>query len=359
MITLNKIIIVLIVTTTTFLSVEIFSGYYLYRKITNTQLSLLDFIKSFEVNKKEINLSTKEKLIKNLENPFLKYPPDDKLVKFHPFLDYTNAHGIDLKTNKVKAFDNDFFGFRNTKHNYDLKKDKNTILIVMTGGSECAGYSHPNYTILEKIKEGLQKSTSKNVVIINLCMNSYVLSHEIQSYIHLVYNMKPDIVITHSGWNDVLFGSLISKKFIDKGLIYNKWIELWLEPLYKNLKEYPKKEDMFTVNKGFNSQTLQNAYLELINKYEKIVEANHGKLIVGLQPYDKFIPKDNMYQLHKHVQKELKKISNLISKRNNIIDFTKFPDLSFADVVHTDESAVEIVSDAYVNFIKENLSDLL
>ena len=141
---------------------------------------------------------TEDALLKNVDtdgNPWINYPTAPGL-RFHPFFDYGRVY---TKTNSAKR---DYFGFRNDTDLY-FSDERDYTLIVMIGGSEAAGFSHTKTIAqnLEKILNSKIKNTQFKVL--NLAMNSYVVANEIDTYIHLAYQLKPEYVITHSGSNDI------------------------------------------------------------------------------------------------------------------------------------------------------------
>ena len=94
-------------------------------------------IEKFSLDEFKIYLNSKIKTDKEnyfFDNPFLEDDIKGNGYLYHPFVEYTGVH-----SNKYK-FDLDYFGFRNKKNHYFNKN--NNYKIIMTGGSECAGYGH-------------------------------------------------------------------------------------------------------------------------------------------------------------------------------------------------------------------------
>lgn len=349
----------------TFFSIEILTGYYLYQSNLPKEFAISKFsnklynfwgrnVNQTSINKYQLansNNLTNSEYLSNI-NPFISYVPDEVQVRFHPFLGYTNAHGAN------GSFENDFFGFRNSSNIYFTKRKDSDFIIVMTGGSECAGYSHLIETISENIKSKLVKiAPKKDIYILNLCMNSYTILNELQTYISLGYNLKPDVVISHSGWNDALYGLLISGEFIKTGLIYNKWQEDWIVELYGSSKEHPNNSRIVHLE---NKSILANSYWNQVNKYKDIVENNKGFFILGIQGYNKLIAEDDMKELHLGTHEVMETITSQAPlEKVNIINFTLLHGISFVDSIHSTQQSVELIASYYYKIIYQQFKSSL
>jgi hypothetical protein len=348
-----------------FISTEILIGYYLYQSDSTKEFAISKFSNKIVnlwrrnlnqkiIGKNQVSNSSEfinSKYLSNV-NPFISYAPDAIPIRFHPFLSYTNAHYSN------GSFKNDFFGFRNPSNIYFTERNDSDFIIVMTGGSECAGYSHLNQTILENIKYKLIKiSSKKNIKVLNLCMNGYTILNELQTYISLGYNLKPDVVISHSGWNDSLFGLLISGEFIKAGLIYNKWQEDWIVRLYGSSKEELNKSRIVHLE---NKIILANNYWIQINKFKNIVENNNGFFILGIQGYNKRIAEDDMKELHLATHEVFETTINQAPlERVNYIDFNNFNGIKFVDSCHSTQESVEFIASQYYQIIYKQFNSVL
>lgn len=294
----------------------------------------------------------------NLNNPFMSNAPDSVLVRLHPFIDFSNVHALS-EDGAVNSTSNDFFGFRNGKDFYFENRDVDDLFIVLSGGSECAGYSHIDLTISDAIQQQLQTHTEKNVKVLNLCMNSYVLAHEIQAYVHLGYTLKPDVVISHSGWNDVIYGLLVSEEFLQTGLIYNKAQELWLEPLYSAVKETPPPNIFSSFNTD-SSELITEAYIKQAQKYKQIANSNGSVFMLGLQSYNPIIENDGMREIHEEVHRTMAVISASMPQDLVSVDFsTEGGGITFVDSIHSRQGSVNVIAETYVRYMLRHHSSLL
>lgn len=346
---------------------EIFFGYILYQrnekiKCDNFNLSTIKLFVYFNKSLstcglsyfKKLELEKKNKLEEEISSPnfFIKNPPKGAHTKYHPFIDWSNVHGYFFN-------ENDFFGFRN--HNDIFENPKGNYKIIFTGGSECAGFSHKR-TISKLIENKLANNfKSKKIKVYNFCMNSYTLANEMNSLLNFGLKLNPDLIISHSGWNDSLFYTSTPKKFSSFGLIYPPFLETWSEILYSNMDNSLKKEDQEKEVKILNRNIDKNLFFlqfaENLNKFSKLSETFGAKFVFGLQPYnDKNSPKSDYNNYAIINFKEI--ISNfdlLEVKKINFMDDIK--NIVFVDGIHTNNKSAELISEIYSNYIINNISD--
>ena len=259
---------------------EIILGYIGFQRAIPDSFAISRIIK-----RKILPYKTNVEYISNGTNPFVTYKPKagEAGYRLHPFIDYTRAQGL-FENMRIPI---DYFGFRNEKDIYFEERDKSHFLVVLTGGSEAVGYSHRT-TIAENLQKILNKASGqkfKVFKVLNLAMNSYTISNEINAYVSLAYHLKPEFVISYSGANDLYAGIMVPYNFKKLGLNYLRFMEFWLPRLY-DLKE--SNLDYGVINeKGL--EIIVDSYLKNVEKYRKIVSSNGGKLIVGIQAYNKDI----------------------------------------------------------------------
>tara|TARA_B100000579_G_scaffold77150_1_gene59758 strand:- start:78 stop:917 length:840 start_codon:yes stop_codon:yes gene_type:complete len=222
-------------------------------------------IEKFSLDEFKIYLNNKTKTDKEnyfFDNPFLEDDIKGNGYLYHPFVEYTGVH-----SNKYK-FDLDYFGFRNKK-NYYFNKNNN-YKIIMTGGSECAGYGHKK-TIAELLENNFRKFyNSRKIDVINLCMNSYTVLNEIQSITNLGILLEPDIVISHSGYNDSLYSIFVPKNFFKIGLFYFIGQEQWKNAMYgKKIKTNIEIVNNETI-KNFNPKLFFSVTKKNYINFEKL-----------------------------------------------------------------------------------------
>jgi hypothetical protein len=307
-------------------------------------------------------------------NPFVTYPGGTQIQKLHPFIDVTMAFS-DQFPNQVKL---DYFGFRNNEDLY-FQKNRTYDLVVLTGGSEAAGYTHKK-TIAQNLEKILNQKSGKKFKVLNLAMNSYTLSNEINAYVNLAYHLQPEFVVAHSGANDITTGLSMPLKFKELGLNYHKWIEKrWLPRLYhtrdssiyipqlnpKNSVQYD-----YVRNKGLPEFVIFESGLDIlierywrnIEKFQTIVNSNHGKLILGIQPINldmerktpiffKSPNREEVFGVWESLYADLCKRA----LKENQLCFNKMKEIEFfEDFVHTKDTGSLKTAEIYAQKILEN-----
>ena len=301
-------------------------------------------------NKNHLRLSTNPFFNLNAEGEIL-----DKGYVYHPFIDFTNVHSAKYK------FKKDYFGFRNSKDFF--LENNNNFKIIITGGSECAGYTH-KITIAEYLENEFKEYfKTKKIDVINLCMNSYTILNELQTYLHIGYNLKPDLIISHTGYNDALYSLFVPEKNFEHGLIYFIGHERW-----KNLinMETPR-----TFKELVNSNMVINfdpsLFFDVMNfnykKYERIAKSNGVELIIGLQAHNKdfIFEKNNGQQYRKITNLNMNELNKKFKKINSYkINFFDFYDkLTFEDSVHTTTETSKLIARIYFDYILKNFGNII
>jgi hypothetical protein len=306
-------------------------------------------------------------------NPWINYPTSPGL-RIHPFLDHTHA-----STTKAISPKLDYFGFRNDTDLYFSNK-RDYVLIVMTGNSEAVGFHHTK-TIAQNLEEILNsKVKNTQFKVLNLAMSGYSVSSEINAYIHLAYQLKPEYVITHSGSADISNSIQIPEKFKKLGLFYSKAIETyWLPKLYDgvtmayvpnldpnasltSITEFLARKT-FTVYKNGLDQVV-DSYIMIIKKFKTIVESNQGKFIVGIQPNKHTLELDKQIWL---LQDNREEVVNLLidlyselkerARKLSFIVFNDFGEFEFMDFVHTNDSGSVKTAQIYAEKILEDFKE--
>ena len=259
----NKFLILFCSVLLSLLMVDVLLGHIGFLRKTGEISSILHLIKTRILRTYDTGIV---EIVSIESNPFMSYSPKDSKIfyRFHPFIDYTGVHA------GKESFTLDYFGFRNNEDIYF--KNKDYILVVMTGGSELAGVSHTT-SIAQNLEKFLNEKGKQKFKVLNFGMNSYTISNEINAYVNLAYHLKPEFVITYSGWNDLFYGMMVPYNFKKLGLNYFRYQELWLPRLY-NLKESTGHLGSVFNEKGI--EVIVDAYLKNVEKYKNIVSSTGG-----------------------------------------------------------------------------------
>ncbi len=267
------------------------------------------------------------------------------MYRLHPYVNFSNAWGPYIK--KV-----DYFGYRNSRDLY-FDSNRKYKLIVVTGGSEAMGYTHV-LSIAELIEKQLndheknqKEEEIKKYKVLNLAMNSYSIADEISAYVHLVYNLKPELVISHSAYNDLNQSRWIPKQFSEElGLNFLPSMYCWAIRM-TNLENCPKNKYMYKMNPDMNNNKIINAYKKNVKKFKTIVETNGGIFINGLQGHSISLSDRERMGVRERYDLILDSADKIFD-----INFMNFKEIEYDDSVHTKyKNGANIIAKAYVDLI--------
>lgn len=297
-------------------------------------------------------------------NPFVTYPNPKRIglsrnLSFHPFIVHTGAIGYDDFDKNSQV---DYFGFRNDSDLYFMNRniDKDVVLIVLSGGSEAYGYQH-HIPIAKRLEDKLNAAAkSLQFRVLNLAMKSYTVADEINAYMHLAYQLKPEFVISYTGANDIWNAMYVQNKFRELGLFYMQNYLCWLPQMYE-LKACTGSLTPAIKEKGL--EMIVDGFLKNVEKYRTIVHANGGKFFVGIQALDeKLLDKtraatttDSMYNRFYELYQELRK---KVDGNRDYVDFSEYEDIqntSFFDFVHSNDETGEIIAQRWANIVLSEL----
>jgi hypothetical protein len=341
---------------------ELLLGYYFFRfrdasfhPFINME-TVVEYTLRINSSKKTVNADPSPPLLSKIsnkpssrsqENEFRKY---DVITgrSYHPIIDYSGVFG--LYSNRT---DLDYFGFRNEVDYYNLK-NRTFKLVVMTGSDEVAGYNHKT-TISKSLERFLNQNSQAKIAykVINLGMNGYSLSNELNAYLALVYDLKPEYVVSHGGWSSMVNSQNIPREFKHLGLSYHENQVAWLQNLYGLSDTIQKK--ILAFGKSGN-ELIVPAHLKNIQKFKIIVESNNGNFIVGVQGLDfKSVKNENYKDEGKYDDAFhlLKKLREELNGQNNFVDFSKFKMLKYPDGIHSTEESSREIARIYSEIILE------
>lgn len=276
------------------------------------------------------------------ENPFLT-AANETGYALHPFVDYTRGRGL-------YPFRHDYFGFRNAQDLY-FEKDRDYRLVVVTGGSEAAGYSH-RVAIAENLEKILNTRPGKKFRVLNLAMNGYCLPQELNAYLHFAYHLRPEIVISHTGYNDAMYALMEPARFKALGLNFSKDVfEGWL-PLIFEAKPGRQYGNWALNDDG--TDAIVPAILSNLQKFKSIVENNGGHYLAGIQAFEVAehlkVKPANLSERGREV------FERLLAEgaRGRMLTFDPKA-LEFHDHVHTTDRGSLVIAKAYADQIASEL----
>jgi len=178
-------------------------------------------------------------------------------------------------------------GFRYHKHTDCQNRQKNHKVIAVFGGGAARGYYvHDDevfsYLLEAKLNDYCTEQNGLHFSVVNFGQPGYCILSELTAYLMFCNKLKPDIVITHSGVNDFLFG-LQSDSYLLKQFDYTYLpkLEGWAQKIHgtgpvalerQNNAEYSEPHSII------------NAYYTRLIQFQNIVNGRGAIFIAGLQP---------------------------------------------------------------------------
>lgn len=277
---------------------------------------------------------------------------------------------------KNAEIDKSEFGFRLPENWQNLKnREENHLCIALFGGSAAYDYFSEigeRFTDLIGAKLNSYFGGDKKITVLNFGSPGYVLMNEIAAFVMYCDVINPDIVISHTGFNDFVFGqitdlSMQMKYNINYNPVYEFWSAVYHDKNYNECKNVlmPKVSAPIVIK----------SFLFRIRQFKNLVENVYdSKFIFGLQPYlfgkTKVSGEESRsFQETKNKQYSFlyNQLGKLYSELSINIDFEyenlnnlfseRFSGLTcFFDIVHQNKEANTVLSDYYseiiINYLK-------
>lgn len=323
---------------------EVGAGYWAFSKHTRNETGLGFLLRSVFPSAQQVPVSDTAVRTTDAEaNPFIVkgiYSGPNFYYQIHPFIDYSGVHTKNALPARL-----DYFGFRNNTDLYFTRpKGK---LVVLSGGSEAAGFSHRE-DIAKRLEKLLRKKWRTEVHVLNLAMNSYCLANEINAYVQLAYGLKPEYVVSLSGFNDVIYGLMVPPNFKRMGFSYLKQLEVWWLPRLYQL-QYGMR-DPVELNE-VEANEVSESYFRGVNKYKQIVEGNSGRFLPLVQGYNAEFQPPRHATFHNRVEHHYRLLVKAAKGRGMISLGQRIP-LEFDgtdDPVHTTDESAQMTADFIAN----------
>lgn len=237
-------------------------------------------------------------------------------------------------------------------------RDASTYNILMLGGSELMGYSHPSNKIHSIIQSKLRNYFNSNSInIINAGNAGAFIKDEIYIFYDLKNSLIPDMVIQHTGFNDSAYISELlgnNNQILDylynsnlKGFIKNKkGINIGINENGVDLKELGSEETCEMIR---DSRDAGEIFYELfgtsLDAFSLDLKRLNIQHVIGIQGYDSV----NNDLADENPILKLKKIN---SKAPGFINFNKYNHkLVWIDSSHTSQESAYLIADIYYSII--------
>jgi hypothetical protein len=183
------------------------------------------------------------------------------------------------------------FGCRITQSLPDLaRRDKNHKVVACFGGS--AAWSifclhHQMYTELLQQRLNVyckEQNLELQFTVLNFGQHGHVVMNEMLSYMNFCWDLKPDIVVAHDGYNDAVYGQLCDSRVLDDwDVIYQENLEGWSQILHQTA-DIPRTQHALPYRAVSQPVRVLRAYAKRKRQFAQIVRSNGGMFVWGLQP---------------------------------------------------------------------------
>jgi hypothetical protein len=288
-------------------------------------------------------------------NPFVAFVGSPG-IRFHPLIGYV---GATWPTDQPYFAVHDYFGFRNSFSAY-FDVPGAYRYVVITGNSEALGATHSE-TIAERLERALRERTKQNFRVINLAMNSATTAHEINYFVNLVFNLRPEFVISHSLATDIAYGSDAPDEFQYLGMFPLTTFEPgWARTIHLASIDQRVFDRAFAPLK---SRFLAGGVVKNVKRYRALAESGGGHFIWGVQKIDARnaigSPSEAQFKLVDQIYRSFATTNFSEFGDVDMIDFNQIVGLSMNsrdDPIHTDDPSARRIAEAYADRIIGRLS---
>jgi len=176
------------------------------------------------------------------------------------------------------------FGFRVPLDYQKLsKREVDHKLVCVFGGSAAWGVLSPSDKSFCALLGGKLNCDDTKYTVLNFGMPSYLVLNEMIAYTMFARQLKPDVVISFSGYNDLHHGMLNDRYLLENFAInYACWQESWAAKL-RGL-EMPA-HDSWYMDKSSIVKPIVDTYVERIEQFRQMAEVDGSKFVLALQPF--------------------------------------------------------------------------
>ncbi len=277
----------------------------------------------------------------------------------------------------------DDFGFRIKEDLIKLskRKIKHKVVCIFGGSAVWSIECLMNEMFTQRLEDFLNndkelKTKGLKFTCLNFGQSAATIFQSMNYYLLFASQVRPDFVICHDGWNDMLYGSYTDQYLIkEKKMTYSYELEEWALRVNGLSDEKYKKEEITPFRIKSLPIDIISAYTFRKNQFKKIVEKDKGVFINGIQPtltdkkklseyesiaLDKNLINsvDNWRIVRKNMSSMFEKLLESYDLDKSLVNFKKiFSKLSsnsthFIDNIHLTPLGDDVVAKAYKDIIK-------
>lgn len=183
----------------------------------------------------------------------------------------------------------DRYGFRITESLDGLaERPPNHKLIACFGGSACwSMYALHHQTYTEVLERRLNRHCEEHglgqrFTVLNFGQHGHMVMNQIITYMLFAQALRPDYVIAHDGYNDLVFGQLCDPVLVGDALQYQENLEGWSQILHKTT-HLPRTQNALPYRAVNQPIPVLKAYVQRKRQFADMVTKDGGQFIWGLQ----------------------------------------------------------------------------
>ena len=188
----------------------------------------------------------------------------------------------------------DAFGFRIDEDLAALRSRpaSHKVVAVLGGSSAYSWYSFHDETFTERLEQKLQfeldrLDSEQRVTVLNFGQGGAVVLHEMIVWLLHVQQLRPEIVISHDGFNDLIWGMTSDPFLLDHDICAPHIFEAWCRILHGR-DDVPLRLSTDGPYQPTNSpRTIIRAYIERKKQLDALVHNSGVHHIVALQPHSR------------------------------------------------------------------------
>lgn len=186
------------------------------------------------------------------------------------------------------------FGHRISADLAELRqRATNHKLIVCFGGSSCFSmYCLHDEMFSSRLEARLNqwggaKDCDQRFTVLNFGQHGNVVLNQILTYLLFVQDLRPDVVISHDGFNDLAYGQVADSALVsDHHITYQDNLEDWSVILHGGREQMPGDAVIEGVRQIQNMpDAVVNAYLAREKQFAALAISSGARFVWGLQPY--------------------------------------------------------------------------
>ena len=184
------------------------------------------------------------------------------------------------------------FGYRISHSDQELEeladRDPDVRVIAVFGGSAAfsthCGHEEMWPSVLERRLNENEQEAASSTVVLNFGQVGALVLNGITSWVLHCHRLKPDLVIAHTGWNDLAMGPVCDPYLVaDHQIAYVTNLEEWARRLH-DAPDEPLANPERPMRFLSHPEDAVIAYLDRMDQFRQLVEGMGAGFVCGLQP---------------------------------------------------------------------------